>query len=374
MAELLSPEILYELELTTFVALDVETTGLEPATESIIEFGAQRYVNGEVREQLTLPINPGKRIPENFTRITGITNEDVADAPRFGEAYQQIREFIGSDPVVGHNVSFDMRFLENSARRLENDFTDWSGKDRIYKYFPQQQHDTMTLARLYLPFLPSFALSSLAAHFRLENKGAHRALPDAEMTGKLFLELLPLAIQSSFPDIKRILQILEPTNEPVKRFFEKLAVFTASGKYQVVKGIDKSKFEISANHYNIIGPGLNPLPTSEEAEALDEKEVAAFFDEGGELSREFGVFEVRDEQVRMARSIANAFNGSTFLTVEAGTGTGKSMAYLIPALRYAIQNAGQHGRVVISTNTKNLQEQLFFNELPILHSLLGDTF
>lgn len=374
MAELLSPEILYELELTTFVALDVETTGLEPATESIIEFGAQRYVNGEVREQLSVAINPGKRIPENITRITGIRNEDVADAPRFGDVYQQIREFIGSDPVVGHNVSFDMRFLENSARRLENDFTDWAGKDRVYKYFPQQQHDTMTLARLYLPFLPSFALSSLAAHFRLENKGAHRALPDAEMTGSLFLELLPLAIQSSFPDVKRILQILEPTNEPVKRFFEKLAVFAASGKYQVVKGIDKSKFEISANHYNIIGPGLNPLPTSEDAEALDEKEVAAFFDEGGELSREFGVFEVRDEQLRMAKSIANAFNGSTFLTVEAGTGTGKSMAYLIPALRYAIQNAGQHGRVVISTNTKNLQEQLFFKDLPILHSILGDTF
>ncbi|MGH1363819.1 MAG: helicase C-terminal domain-containing protein [Calditrichia bacterium] len=374
MAELLSPEILYELELTTFVALDVETTGLDSAIESIIEFGAVRYVNGEARDEISLKIHPGKQISEKITRITGITNDDVKDAPKFSDVYEQIVEFIGDDPVVGHNIPFDMGFLENSARRIKHDYADWSGKEKPYRYFTQRQLDTVTLARLYLPFLPSFTLSSLAAHFNLDNGGAHRALPDAQMTAGLFLELLPLALQSTLPDLQKILLILEPTDEPIKRFFEKLAIFVSSGKYTVVKGIDKQNFEINANHYNIIGAGLNPLPTSDDHEALDEKEVGEFFAEGGELSREFGVFEVREEQVRMAQAIANAFNGSTFLTVEAGTGTGKSMAYLIPALRWAIRNAGQHGRVVISTNTKNLQEQLFFKDLPILHSILGDTF
>ncbi len=183
-----------------------------------------------------------------------------------------------------------------------------------------------------------------------------------------------LAIKTKFADVQKILQILEPTEETVKTFFESLALMLASGKFTVVDGIDRQKFTIKANHYNIIGDGETPKNWESDSLPIDENSVGEFFDEGGMLQQEFGVFEPRPPQVKMARAIAQAFNNSDFLVVEAGTGTGKSLAYLLPAIKWAMKNYGPMGRVVISTNTKNLQEQLFFKDLPILHSILKEKF
>nr|NIX57380.1 DEAD/DEAH box helicase family protein [candidate division Zixibacteria bacterium] len=373
MTEVLTAEILEALKLTDFIALDIETTGLDYQKEDIIEFAALHYHEGEVAEQVSFLVKPSKPIPQHISRITGITDADVGNAAAFTDSLKQIREFIRDFPIIAHNVDFDLPFLEYHARKSKANFIDWDDRDKVYQYFPNPKIDTVVLARLYLPFLNSYSLASLAEYFQFSIEKAHRALPDASLAGQLFLELAQKALRTKFADVQKILQILEPTDEPVKTFFENLALFLSTGKYKVPEGIDRTTFTISADHYNIIGE-TDQTSQKQEITAVDEEGVADFFREGGDLAREFGLFEARDPQVRMSRAIANALNGSFFLVVEAGTGTGKSMAYLLPAIKWAVRNYGAMGRIIISTNTKNLQEQLFFKDIPILHSILKDKF
>lgn len=369
-----TPEILAALNLSDFVAVDIETTGLECQKEDIIEFAAVHFHQGEIKGHLNFFVRPTKPIPPHITRITGITDEDVRDARPFEQRLPEIRDFVGDYPIVAHNVSFDLSFLEYHARRAKGNFTGWDERNPTYHYFPNPKIDTLILSRMYLPFLNAFSLGALVEYFQFSLNYAHRALPDAEAAGRLFLELLERALRTKFSDVQAILRILEPTDEPIKTFFENLAIFLSQGKYHLPEGLDRDKFTIQAHHYNIIGEDEGPTSATTTLTPIDEEAVAAFFEEGGELAGEFRQFEPRAPQVEMARKVAQAFNEGQFLVIEAGTGTGKSMAYLVPAIKWAVNNPGPEGRVIISTNTKNLQEQLFFKDLPVLHSIMKEKF
>lgn len=369
----IAPELLYDLHLARFVAVDIETTGLDYQREEIIEFGAVRYINGEAEETFSQLIKPGKSIPRNITRITGISDDDVSAAPSFTDVSGQIRSFIGEDPIVAHNIFFDLPFLEYHLRRSEEP---GSGAEKVreYLYLPNDKFDTLLLAKTYLPFLSGFSLGKLAEYFDVKPETAHRALPDARAAGDIFLHLVDISLRSDFKDIRRILEILEPTDDPIKTYFFNLHSLLATGKYHFPNKLDKETFVYSANYYNIIGEEDVPQTGRLKTEPIDGEDIGHFFDSKGALEQTFGVFELRASQVQMSKEVARAFNEHQFLVVEAGTGTGKSMAYLLPAIKWSMKNYGPFGRVIISTNTKNLQEQLFFKDLPILHSILKERF
>ena len=365
-------EILQDLKLNRFVAIDIETTGLDYSTQAIIEFAAIRYENGEATDELNFLINPERPIPEYITRITGIEDADVAHAPRLEDVLDEILHFLGDDPLVGHNIYFDSSFLEYHFRRLKG-----IGDEEKIRHFiilNSEQYDTLLLTKTFLPFLSGYSLEKVAEYFEIHSSEFHRALPDARVAGEIFLHLVELALGMEFRDARKILEILEPTEEPIKTFFFHLSNVLASGKYSFPSGFNKETFIYNVNFYNIIGENDTPESGTLNPQSINEDEIAAFFDEGGALQQSFGAFELREAQIEMARAVARAFNQQQFLVVEAGTGTGKSMAYLLPAIKWAIKNYGPLGRVVISTNTKNLQEQLFFKDIPIIHSILKEKF
>ena len=371
---MIDSSILNKLELYGFVAVDIETTGLDFREEKIIEFAAVVFENGEPADRLNFYLNPGKPIPAQITRITGITDEDVSAAAPFPERLDDILSFIGNRPLVAHNVDFDLPFLEYSARVARKDSPGEFSQEKTYHYFRNAQFDTLALARFLLPFQHSFRLGALAENLGIETKSSHRALPDAEMAGRLFLTLLQRALQLKFPDVQKVLQILDSTGSPLVDFFQRLALLLSNYKVEHAAGIDALQFSVSANLYNIIGEDDTPANAKTETAPINSGEISEFFSESGALAQNFGRFEIRPQQEKMATAIARAFNEGNFLAVEAGTGTGKSLAYLLPALKWAIKNYGPQGRVIISTNTKNLQEQLFFKDLPVLHSILGPHF
>jgi len=107
---------------------------------------------------------------------------------------------------------------------------------------------------------------------------------------------------------------------------------------------------------------------------IDENRIEKYFLQDGELARVIKNFEEREQQFTMARLVTQAVNNSNFLIIEAGTGTGKSMAYLLPAVEWAVNNRENHERVIVSTNTKNLQEQLFFKDIPTVYSIADHKF
>lgn len=165
-----------------FCVLDLETTGAAPSSCEITEIGAVKFIGGEPAGTFQSLVNPGVPIPPMITVLTGITQVMVVEAPTIGEALPSFLEFIGDSVIVGHNVRFDMSFLNASAERL--------GYGRI----PNRSVDTLALARrLVRSEVRSLKLSSLAAHLRSPVAPTHRALDDARATAHVFWALLERA-------------------------------------------------------------------------------------------------------------------------------------------------------------------------------------
>jgi DNA polymerase-3 subunit epsilon len=165
-----------------FCILDLETTGGSPADCEITEVGAVKYVGGELVGTFETLVNPGAPIPPTITVLTGITEAMVVQAPDIAEVLPSLIEFIGNAVIVGHNVRFDMSFLNAAARRL--------GYGRI----PNPTSDTLGLARrLVRDEIRRLGLRSLAAHFRSPVTPNHRALADAQATAHVFWSLLERA-------------------------------------------------------------------------------------------------------------------------------------------------------------------------------------
>lgn len=328
------------------VALDLETTGLDPANDSIIEFGAVRLKNGEIVDELAILIDPGFSIPTETTLITGIRTEDVRGKPSIASVLSQIQSFVGQSPVIGHNVEFDMGFLRQQG---------------LFK--SHATIDTYDLASVLLPQAPRYNLNSLTTEANIELEHAHRALDDARATALLYWHLWQKALELPYSTLYEISRAAQAVN------WETGHVFTAALE------------EVSANTTERTLPNLDSTdlftlpgdtPTVEKINRTETTfHIEVLLDENEKLSQTLANYEQRPQQREMMLAVNNALQHGQHLMVEAGTGTGKSIAYLIPAISTTLQ---QQTRVVISTNTINLQEQLIFKDIPQLKQALGIDF
>lgn len=161
--------------MDSYISVDLETTGLNPKTDKIIEIGAVRVENGQVTGEFSRFVNPGRALPERITELTGIVQEQVLGAETVGTVLGEFLEFAGELPLLGHRILFDYSFLKRAAVN--------AGKP-----FERKGVDTLKLSRQYLAELPSRRLSDLCAHFGIPIT-AHRALEDARAAHFLYQEL-----------------------------------------------------------------------------------------------------------------------------------------------------------------------------------------
>jgi DNA polymerase III subunit epsilon len=166
------------LDEAEFSVLDVETTGLSARNNHIIEIGIAKVRNLRIVDRYHSLVNPGCDIPYFITQFTGITNDDVYDAPYFGSLIENINKFIGSSVISAHNLSFDDSFL--TYEYIRNGFEPLSNEKVC----------TLKIARRLFPSLRSKSLSSITAHLRLKNINAHRALGDAEVTAHALIKMI----------------------------------------------------------------------------------------------------------------------------------------------------------------------------------------
>ncbi len=163
-----------------FVIIDTETTGLRPGSHRVIEVAGVRVRGGEVLASFQSLLNPGVRIPSFIAQFTGITQDMIATAPHAHEALPGFLSFVEGAIVVGHNVGFDIGFLNYEAQLLGQSF-------------PIDGLDTIPLARRFLPALKRFKLDNVAAHLKIATSNRHRALGDARVTAAVFIKLLEMA-------------------------------------------------------------------------------------------------------------------------------------------------------------------------------------
>ncbi|MBI4232173.1 hypothetical protein HY605_02980 [Candidatus Peregrinibacteria bacterium] len=188
-----------------YISLDLETTGFDPENDKIIEFGAIKFdLNGHTAT-LQILINPGISIPQIVTHITHIKDEDVESAPIFEEKSQEISDFIGDLPIIGHNIQFDTGFLKANGLNLKN-----------------LEFDTHDMAGILLPNMPSYSLEILSQHFDLQHAEKHRALDDAIAAMELFLKLREEFESLNSALLKKIQDLSQKSNWDLKEFLKDL--------------------------------------------------------------------------------------------------------------------------------------------------------
>jgi len=315
------------------VALDLETTGFDAAVDRIVEIGAARVHLGEdgavtVGERFSTFVDPGAALGSAITRLTGIRDEDLAGAPSPAVALAKLDAFLGTTPVLGHNVGFDLGFLERGGVP------------------PRDRLDTVELASILMPTAPTYALQALAAASQIHPEAAHRALDDA-LTCAAVLGVLAARARALPPALLSEIEAFAPLLGPAFAHFFGEALAAAV-----------------RDAWTDTRPAPHAALTRIPAAALT---VNGAFAPDGPLARTLPGYEERPQQRRLAAAIERAFAEGGALIAEAGTGVGKSLAYLVPALARA--TAGE--RVVVSTHTLPLQDQLVRKDLPALQESLG---
>ncbi|HIB03440.1 MAG TPA: hypothetical protein EYO21_06415 [Candidatus Marinimicrobia bacterium] len=345
-------DLLNQLDLHTFIAFDFETTGLDPSNDKITEFAAVRFEQGKVVGSYQTLVNPQRPIPSEIVRKTGITDEMVKDAPIEEKVIEKMFEFIGDHPLVAHNFPFDLAFLTD----LKMNYLSQEVKNEGY--------DTVPLSQAFLFFLPNHQLGTIAEYLGSRSEGTHRALADTELLGQLFLKLIHEAASYPLPVIQKILSASEGKSFINKTLYMNLAnVLVKSGNLK--KGLVSSDIM-----KDMPSPIFRHEGKRESFPAISEE----FFASDGLLAGSFsgGEYEVRQSQINYANFVKDIFDDGAVGVLEAGTGLGKSLAYLMSSLRTALATGGEP--VIISCHTKPLQDQLFQREIPKLASALDVSF
>jgi len=334
--------------MPSIVALDIETTGLDPKKDAIIEIGIVRFNGTRIEAEWSSLINPHRHIPDFITGLTGISNEMVRKEPGIHDVLGDLVDFIGNCPILGHNIRFDLSFFE---------------KENI---FPNNVSlDTYELASVLLPTANRYNLASLTRSLNVPQNATHRALDDARATYFIYLRLIEMANELPIDLLAEIVRHGEPLdwggNWPFQNALRKRIKDTNNKHFEHTQVSEY--FFASSERSNV-----QPLQNDQEILPLDMDEITSTLEYGGPFSRFFKNYEHRPEQVEMLRAVTESLSTSQHLLVEAGTGVGKSFAYLVPAALFSIKN---NTRIIISTNTINLQDQLIKKDIPDLRSALG---
>ncbi len=339
-----------------YVALDLEFTGLNPDHDAILEVGAVKFRGDQVLDTWSCLINPGRPLPHKVERLTGISPADVERAPSFRSMLPSLTRFLGEYPIVGHTVTLDLAFLQRAGMSL-----------------PNPALDTFELACILVPYASRYSLARLAQELGIDYPTKHRALEDATVTHKLFVALLDRAAKLNPKIIQEIVRLSENSDWSLRFAFQDLLrdrvrqAFAPGtiGAQLAAKGLADTDETFGVLFSR--NKDERPLKPRAIKQPLDVDALEEALSPDGLFAQKFPGFEYRPEQVTMLGAVAQAFNDSGVLLVEAGTGTGKSLAYLLPAVQWAVQN---NDRVVISTNTINLQDQLAYKDIPDLRRVL----
>jgi len=327
------------------VAIDLETTGFDPASDAIIEVGMVRIKDGQILEEFTKLIDPGRQIPSEVSYLTGIQQEDVDGQLKLEAVLPGIQAFAGNAPLIGHNLAFDTSFLIRHGILQHN-----------------IELDTYDLASILIPTAPRYNLHSLSVLCGVPLDNAHRALDDARASALLYWALWQKALVLPADVLSEIYDASQELDWDTRNVFE--AALRERG------GQPSPARKLSA-FFQPDPSTPKPLQANETTVLLDPKAVTDLIDENGPLARNIPGYEHRVQQIEMTGAIVEAFNQSRHIMIEAGTGTGKSIAYLVPSILWSTTN---NERVVVSTYTLNLQDQLVLKDLPALRTALGMKF
>ena len=344
------------------VAIDIQTTGPDPKRDEVFEVAAVELKGGRIGESFAAVIDPGVEVPLRIRKATGISQEEIDAAPPASMAIDDLTRFIGNRPCLGHGFGTKSRFLDALT----------------YGSFENEIIDTFDLAQILLPTEERHELEYFALKYSFEPATPGRAAANALLTARLWHVLTAELDDLPLPLLDAIMSLMLPVDWELKPLFQQ----AHAGKFSEAFGTGKSGLIGCLPDFSAIinkaqakkaerakakTEGDEPEP----AAPLDLSSIIQMFGPEGVFSKHLPNFEARREQARMAKAVAHCLNNRNHLMVEAGTGTGKSLAYLVPSVYWSTQNEVP---VVVATYTKALQAQLYHKDIPMLTEILGRSF
>src|SRR5215207_7772893 len=229
--------------MQSIVTIDIETTGLNEERDAIIEIGAIRFKGRRVEDEWSSLINPNRHIPEFISGLTGISDAEVRNAPRFPAVAAALGAFVGDAPIIGHNVRFDLGFLQRAG---------------LFQY--NEVIDTYELASVLMPTASRYNLGALGKQLGILLPATHRALDDARVTMAAFNRLFEMARELPLELLADIVRLSEPLDWDASWLFQEvLQVKAKEGvqskrvkKKDVGTWFDDSKFPPLMNPENPI--------------------------------------------------------------------------------------------------------------------------
>ncbi len=324
-----------------FIALDLETTGLDLVTDEIIEIALVKVDSKtfEIIDSFSSFINPWIPIPALISNITSINEDDVLMSPFIDEIEYKIKDFIGDLPILWHNIWFDIWFLSKAWIDLSKNIS----------------LDTFNIANFLSFNEKSLSLESLCISYNIKLEWAHRALNDTIATVRLF-EKLMLLISKLTKTKKEILKyIFSRTGDSwfayiIDNYFDSSVVLIDSSIF--IKYILKKFPEHKKGQSLIVDKDLN----------IDSSKI---------LLSTMKSIELRENQEKMLDIIDTSLKENKLNLIEAPTGLWKTFAYLTPSIIYSVKNWEQ---IFVSTTTKALQDQIFYKDLAFLKENLDFDF
>ncbi|MCA1294653.1 ATP-dependent DNA helicase DinG [Paenibacillus sp. alder61] len=332
-----------------YAVLDFETTGNQSSDE-IIQVGLAIIDEEQNISQVYRSfVKPGIPIPPFITNLTGITEEDVQDAPELDEVMVDLVPLLSDTVLVGHNVAFDFNYLQSAL--------DKTG----YLPFTGRILDTMDFLKIFFPSLTTYQLGMVAAEFGVEHERPHQADSDALATALIFLKCLDELKELPLIVVQRLADLFAGEDSDLGWFFDAmLQEKEREGEASPDGFVYYRQFALQVDDWMDIEPARSDLVHNPLKDVSFEQFMEQVRDR---LKTKLPDYEEREAQNMMLSEVSKAFAEDKHLLIEAGTGTGKSLGYLLPAIYHSVK---QDEKVMVSTHTINLQEQLRERDVPLL--------
>lgn len=325
----------------TFVVLDLKTTGSEPGKDGMVEVAVLRVCNGEVADSFSSELITGSR---------GKESKKTRNNSSFGQISQQLQSFIGSSILVGRDASLALEFFSRKGLKLSSPAI-----------------NVQEIASILVPGL-SENFDEIAESFGVRYAFSNSCLSNADTVFRVFSALIAEGRKIHSFVLEELFRIAQKTELSFRHLGP---ILLSSGDpsevsdndFKFIGGLDQQILEGRLSNVTPLGKPRNELLP------IPEKFLFQTFPSGGLLESSVPGYESRPQQEEMFHSIASAFYEGRNLIVEAGTGVGKSLAYLIPAAMFGLTN---NVRILVSTNTINLQQQLLDKDLPLVKNALDN--
>lgn len=328
---------------TTYAVVDIETTGTDPETDRIIQFGCVLVENDEIISRFAVDINPIKPISNKIQHLTHISNQRVKKALYFEDVAATIYNLLADTTFVAHNIHFDYNFLNHEMARCG---------------MPELQIpgiDTVELAQIFLPTQVSFRLNDLAESLGLQHESPHQADSDAEVTASLLLHIKDTMEKLPLVTLEKISQLSEMTSKQTNLFIKQITSQKQADpqpldpSLQVIDGVALRKKEV---------PLFEEIYYEQRYPKTKKEKMNLYQDQ----------LTYRKEQGQLMNTVFRHFaeNEEKNLLIEASTGMGKTIGYLLPAAFLATPE----NPLIISTVSILLQHQLIDQDIPLLNRLI----